>query len=374
MLYVLNNVQKTYARSEKSRPALSISHLEIPSNKVIVIIGESGSGKTTLLNLLGTLDTPDPNHALPQDLQNGEQPSIRLYHPQENLSDEQDQCLELTSLSRRLRRQRSAIFGFVFQEGYLLQNFSSLSNVTIPLYINRLDQRNLSLEEYFDRVDLVPSSTFTPRLPRELSGGQAQRVAIIRSMTHQPRVILADEPSSRLDHDHGMQIMALLRNWCHSRDDHSLIWVTHNLEQAAKFSDHVIAIRDGRVIINEPLTHRDPAYLHHMLLRKTASSEEGNEEHQEHPTVPDEPTASVAAAETLNAGFFKRTKPDKLSMPLLQNFKFMLTFALLDIFPPVTGKKGIQGRFRRFLSAIGRHLKIIWGVRKTVHPTKAYLV
>ena len=110
-LFHLKNIQKKYPSEKKH--ALNIKELKIPGNSLVAIIGYSGSGKTTLLNILGLLDRPDEN------------PDAELLYNQENLLQ-----IKNTSKFRRMT------YGFVFQEGYLLNNFTGIQNINIPLYIN----------------------------------------------------------------------------------------------------------------------------------------------------------------------------------------------------------------------------------------------
>ncbi|CAN2042787.1 putative ABC transport system permease protein [Candidatus Magnetomoraceae bacterium gMMP-15] len=332
ILYNLSDIRKTYKTSEEGQPALDIDKLDIPKNKVVVILGESGSGKTTLLNLLGMLDIPDSKN---------NKKSLILFN---NLN----KSFDLVKDKSKFNKLRKETFGFIFQEGYLLKNLSSKLNIKIPLFINRLDTSKTPIDDFLKNVALDPVK-FSNRLPGELSGGQAQRMAIIRSIIYNPRVILADEPSSRLDRDNGLQVMKLLVDWCHSGDNRTLIWVTHNLEQAAKFGDHIIILQDGKVLKSQKNWHHDEQTL--LQLSRGEDIQ-----------VPQDIVSTDSNHE--QSSFWKNIPFLDAASPLLNLFKFIFLFALSDIFPQVH-KKVIKGLLSKSLNYVIWGIKSFLGVYKT---------
>lgn len=341
-LYQLHNISKTYATSEAGRPAVDIERLDIPAGRVVAILGESGSGKTTLLNLLGMLDNPDRKFHRPD----ADEPKI-IFNKD---NSEQEAFLDIIRDRKQLNKTRRSTFGFVFQEDFLLKNISCNANIKIPLLINGLRAAKSPIDSCLNHMGL-DAADFGPRLPVELSGGQAQRIAIIRSIIHDPRVIIADEPTSRLDQEHSNQIMRLLTDWCHTADDRTMIWVTHDIDLAARYSDHIIILRDGRVIASRPNDHHDPE----VLLRWTRESTPLIEEEQGQTGTGE--TAAIQVTAATRTARYRRT-----GMPFFRTVLSILYFALQDIFPPLRTK---TGRSRNPLTLPFRLIGTIFGVRKT---------
>ncbi len=347
-LYQLHNISKTYPTSEAGKPAVDIERLDIPANKVVAILGESGSGKTTLLNLLGMLDRPDRSY----HKKGFEKPQI-IFSKGNN---KEDACCDIIRHRKRLNKIRRSTFGFVFQEDFLLKNISCYANIKIPLLINGLNVARGPIRSCLNHVGL-PAEDFGPRLPVELSGGQAQRIAIIRSLIHDPQVIIADEPTSRLDQDHSNRIMQLLTDWCHTAWDRTMIWVTHDIDLAARYSDHIIILRDGKIITSRSNDHHDPEKLLRWT-REAAPLEQAEEEgvsadgetHPQRSQLPENPV------------WGKISKRRRAGMTFFRTVLSIIYFALQDIFPPLRTK---TGRSRNILTLPFRMVGTILGVRKT---------
>lgn len=163
-------------------------------------------GKSTLLHCLGLLDIPD----------SGE---IRI----------NDQVVQFDSKDKLAQNRRRSI-GFVFQFHYLMAELSAAENVAVPLLIQGVSQAE-AIERsklWLGRVGL--SHRLTHR-PAELSGGEQQRVAIARALVHQPKVILADEPTGNLDPDTARQVFDVLKEECRKLNS-ILMMATHNMELA----------------------------------------------------------------------------------------------------------------------------------------------
>ncbi|HEX2494277.1 MAG TPA: ABC transporter ATP-binding protein [Steroidobacter sp.] len=210
MLHV-ENVSKSFPGSPP-RQVLRELRLQLEAGEYVAIMGESGSGKSTLLNLIAGLDLPDAGRI------------------------EFDGCnlVELDDAARtRLRRAK---MGFVFQAFHLLPHLSVEKNIALPLALNGI--------EAGDRVrELLAALGMSERLhaaPRELSGGEMQRVAVARALVHRPRLVLADEPTGNLDADSAAAALELLRSQL-KRDGAGGILATHS-GVAAATADRVLRL------------------------------------------------------------------------------------------------------------------------------------
>jgi len=219
-ILALENVGKVYPGAVPTR-ALEAVSFSVRAGEFVAIVGASGSGKTTLLNLLGLLDSPSEGR-------------IEL--------DGRDVTGLGPDEAARLRRDR---IGFIFQFHYLLPEFSALENVLMPCRLAG-DGRDLRedgrVRSLFARVGLTPK---LDRRPDQLSGGEQQRVAILRALANNPRVILADEPTGNLDSRNAGEVFNLLRDITRE-SQRTVIMVTHDRDLAAQ-TDRVITLRDGRI-------------------------------------------------------------------------------------------------------------------------------
>ena len=217
----LQNLTKSYYEGEVRRVVLQNAHAEFQSGEITAIVGKSGSGKSTLLNLISGIDAPDSG----QIWVNGQ---------------------DLTSLSERDRTLfRRARIGFVFQFFNLIPTLTVGENISLPLELNH-DHRpkgDSRARELLDTVGLLDRwNTF----PEKLSGGEQQRVALVRALVHDPLLILADEPTGNLDEETGAQMMDLLV-WLTRAQNGTLLMVTHS-EEAASLADRVLQLSHGQLV------------------------------------------------------------------------------------------------------------------------------
>ena len=219
-LIVAQGVGRVFRTGAEEVRAVDGVSLEVASGELLAIVGRSGSGKTTLLNLLAGLDRPTSG-------------TVRFEG--RDLADFSER--ELVDLRRR--RQ-----GFVFQSFGLLPLLSAHENVDLPLRIGGVGgrERRERVDELLERVGLALRSAHRPF---ELSGGEQQRVAIVRALVTRPQVIFADEPTGELDAATGLSIASLLRDVV--RDSGvTVVTATHDLTLAG-MADRVVEMEDGAV-------------------------------------------------------------------------------------------------------------------------------
>jgi putative ABC transport system ATP-binding protein len=190
----------------------------------LAVVGKSGSGKTTLLNCIGGLERPDRGSVtcLGQDIHALSRRSLSLFQRQH--------------------------LGFVFQFGNLLSYLTVYENIDFPLALNGVSrkERDGRVLELLERVGL---SDRRQALPRELSGGEVQRVSFARAVAHGPQVLLADEPTASLDSDTASDLVQLMLDVVQEQAS-SLIVSTHD-PVVIKLADNIMHLRDGRVVDEE---------------------------------------------------------------------------------------------------------------------------
>ena len=210
---------KSYGAEPNRVPALRGVDVAIPRGTFTAVMGPSGSGKSTLLHCLSGLDTVDAG-------------TVRI-------GDTEITALPERALTR-LRRER---IGFVFQAFSLLPTLTAHENIVLPLELTgrRPDPG------YFDAVvRLLGLADRLEHRPAQLSGGQAQRVAMARALITRPDVVFADEPTGNLDRRTGRELLDLLRRSV-SELGQTVVMVTHDPAAAAR-TDRVLLLADGRVV------------------------------------------------------------------------------------------------------------------------------
>jgi putative ABC transport system ATP-binding protein len=208
------------ARRFGPRPILDGLDLQLAAGEYVAVVGESGAGKSTLLNLVAGLDRPDAGHIVI-----GGEDITRL--------DEDART--------RLRRRR---VGFVFQAFHILPHLTIAQNVELPLVLLGVGPA----ERRARTMDLLTAVGLGERgasPPRELSGGELQRVAVARALVHRPALVLADEPTGNLDPDTADVVLQLLARTIKTQGAAGIL-VTHSTHAAAT-ADRVLRLDHGRL-------------------------------------------------------------------------------------------------------------------------------
>lgn len=214
----LEHISKTYqGELEKKYPVFEDLNFQIRNGEMAAIIGPSGAGKTTLLRILGLLETPEKGKY----------------------------WLNGTDMMKKKNwnKIRNRKIGFVMQDYGLLPRLSVFDNIAAPMYIagksyKSIKNRVLELVEKFNMYNLLEKKV------SQLSGGEAQRVAILRAVIQNPEIILADEPTGSLDNDNASLVMKLFHKL--HEEGHTILFVTHNLE-IAKQCEKVYKLENGKL-------------------------------------------------------------------------------------------------------------------------------
>ena len=208
------------ARRYGNRQILRELSFAVPAGEFIAVMGESGSGKSTLLNLIAGLETPDSG-------------TVRIGG------------VDLMALDDDARtRLRRAQVGFVFQSFHILPHLSVAQNVELPLVLLGVGvaERRARTAEMLRAVGLAERHASAPR---ELSGGELQRVAVARALVHRPTLVLADEPTGNLDPDTAGNVLKLLGDQVRAAGAAGVL-VTHSALAAAR-ADRVLALEHGQL-------------------------------------------------------------------------------------------------------------------------------
>lgn len=211
------DVWKTYMRGDETVNALAGMNMELRKGEIVGIVGRSGSGKTTFLNQVGCLDHPT-------------QGSLKILDT------------EVTQLKEsELVVFRRYNIGFVFQLFYLIPTLSIYENIELPLIFSKKRDEKKVLNA-IDRVGLKANPDL---LPGQLNGGDMQKVALARAIVNEPKILLADEPTGRLETQSKAVILNLFREL--AMQGLGIIIATHDLDLASK-TDRVLELKDGKII------------------------------------------------------------------------------------------------------------------------------
>ncbi len=199
--------------------------LEVNEGETVAIMGPSGSGKTTLMNIIGLLDNPDSGEITFRGS------SIADFSEDESAA------------------YRNRNIGFVFQEHLLLPYLTVSDNIFLPLLASKYSSEELSVkEQYITRlIDKTGISALKDKYPIHISGGEAQRVALVRALANNPSILLADEPTGSLDAKNARILGELLQE-LNREFGTTIILATHSIDLANKMSK-LLRIEEGRLIL-----------------------------------------------------------------------------------------------------------------------------
>ncbi|MBM7420101.1 MULTISPECIES: ABC transporter ATP-binding protein [Chryseobacterium] len=217
-----SNIHKSYGSLE----VLKGVDIHIKTGEVVSIVGESGAGKSTLLQILGTLDTPS---------------NPTKYNTEIMLNDES--FINMTD--KQISKFRNQNIGFVFQFHQLLPEFTALENVLLPTKIAGTSEKE-ALDKAYQLFEDLKIVERIHHKPNQLSGGEAQRVAVARALINSPKIIYADEPTGNLDSRNADDLHRLFFD-LRDKYNQTFVIVTHN-PQLAEITDRKLVMKDGLII------------------------------------------------------------------------------------------------------------------------------
>ena len=224
-LIELADITKTFTLSDKNKfTALKNINLKLPNVGLISIVGKSGCGKSTLLNIMAGLDKPT---------------SGKYLFFKDNISDYKDKELEIF-LNKRI--------GIIFQHYHLLEDKDVLFNISLPMLISGSSYKAARKEAITLLEGINFDKNYYHKKVKDLSGGEKQRVAILRALINSPNVLFADEPTGALDSENSLRIMEILKRASKKK---LVVIVSHNKELVEKYSDRIIYMKEGQIVADE---------------------------------------------------------------------------------------------------------------------------
>jgi ABC-type lipoprotein export system ATPase subunit len=216
------NVGKIYATERGDVAAVEGIDLEVTKGQFVAIVGRSGSGKSSLMAMMGGLSRPTRG-------------AVRI------------QKTDIWDLpADRLAEFRNRKIGFVFQFASLLSTMRVIDNVALPALLDRRGDRTGAYQRADELLSQLGLADYTDAYPHEISAGEQRRAAIARALINAPSLMLADEPTSDLDEQTEIEIMAQFRELNRNRGV-TLVMVTHNLNLAER-ADRIVHIANGRMV------------------------------------------------------------------------------------------------------------------------------
>jgi putative ABC transport system ATP-binding protein len=218
----VHDVSHDYGEGEMQKRVLFDNHLKIQEGEIVIMTGPSGSGKTTLLTLIGTL----------RSVQTG---SLKVLGE------------ELKGISQTGTNELRKKIGFIFQHHNLFDSLTAYQNVGMSTELLKIPSKQSKerIETALNRLGLGNRVHYKPK---SLSGGQKQRVAIARAIIHQPRLILADEPTAALDAESGREVVTMFQELAREQRC-SILIVTHD-NRILDVADRIVNMVDGRIVSN----------------------------------------------------------------------------------------------------------------------------
>ena len=217
-LLTAKHISKSYNKTGDEIKVLKNLDITVSKGEILVLMGPSGSGKSTLLNILGTLDRDFSGNLIIDEI-------------------------SITS-STDLAKLRCEKIGFVFQFHHLLPEFTIYENLIIPKMIAE-NHSNNDNTDIFKMVEFVGLTHRINHYPNEISGGERQRVAVIRSLVNKPCLVLADEPTGNLDRENSQILLKLMVD-LKAKFQQSFLIATHD-QSILEIADRVLQLKDGKI-------------------------------------------------------------------------------------------------------------------------------
>ncbi len=216
------NIYKSYGDLQ----VLKGVNLNINEGEIVSIVGESGAGKSTLLQILGTLDLPTDEQKHGTEITIAGEPFLKMN-------------------DQELSKFRNENIGFVFQHHQLLPEFTAIENVMMPIRIAGKNPKDFQEKAYqlFEELNIVDRRYHKPKA---LSGGEAQRVAVVRALINSPKIIFADEPTGNLDSKNADSLHQLLFD-LRDKYNQTFVIITHN-PILAESADRKLVMKDGIIL------------------------------------------------------------------------------------------------------------------------------
>lgn len=218
-MLIFNHIERHYQLGNQTVPALKDVSGEILAGEMVALCGPSGSGKSTLLNILGLLDMQY-------------QGSVSM------------DGIPLPKNAKQAAMLRRTSLGFIFQRFNLVPVMNAMENVAYPLLLNGFSRK----EQHYkaaQMLELVGLEDYHHHRPDNLSGGQQQRVAIARALVHQPRLVIADEPTASLDSQTANKVIDIMKDLGHEMNT-TFVVATHDARMASR-CDRTIELLDGKL-------------------------------------------------------------------------------------------------------------------------------
>lgn len=232
----LKNLQKSYIDAGEKHTILNNVNLSIMPGDSISIQGASGSGKSTLLHLLAALDKPDSGEILLTSSRESSGTNNKMPKDPQTLTHDITQFTE-----KQADQYRQFKVGLIFQRFNLIDCITVMENIMLPAKITG----NVQHEYIRNLLNALGIDRHINKFPNQLSGGEQQRVAIARGLSHQPPLLLADEPTGNLDGKNSDTVSKLLVDTCKKLNT-SLVMVTHS-EKVASLTQQQWYLNDGRL-------------------------------------------------------------------------------------------------------------------------------
>ena len=200
MILIAKNISKSYKTGKEELSVLDNLHLEINESDFLSIMGPSGAGKSTLLHVLGTLDEFDSGELILNS--------------------------EKIIIGTDYSKFRSKNIGFVFQFHHLLHEFSIIENLIIPQILLDLDKIKIK-NNAIELLETLGLGHLQNRYPGQISGGERQRIAVLRALVNQPKILFADEPTGNLDQENSNKLLELF-NTIKDKFKTTIVVATHD--------------------------------------------------------------------------------------------------------------------------------------------------